>query len=210
MSAHSGAIPAPPVTPNTARVLGARALRPLDFVENPASEIFAPTGINVALVCSGLSQGTCSTGTVRIERSAHRKAVRITAYCNAIRNRLSNRSARSSRTSWNTTAVLVPRALSSASTARKPKGNPRRDQASAVYCIKTHSPRHFRLCFQRFQSSRSHPSRSQKDSASFNVTPRRHSASARDRKSTRLNSSHGYISYAVFCLKKKKNKIKKN
>src|SRR2546429_7203084 len=28
--------------------------------------------------------------------------------------------------------------------------------------------------------------------------------SSRDRKSTRLNSSHGYISYAVFCLKKKK------
>src|SRR2546429_4074390 len=27
---------------------------------------------------------------------------------------------------------------------------------------------------------------------------------AKDRKSTRLNSSHGYISYAVFCLKKKK------
>src|SRR5687768_18206712 len=31
-----------------------------------------------------------------------------------------------------------------------------------------------------------------------------------DRKSTRLNSSHGYISYAVFCLKKKKNKKKKH
>src|SRR2546429_2748545 len=30
--------------------------------------------------------------------------------------------------------------------------------------------------------------------------------SRRDRKSTRLNSSHGYISYAVFCLKKKKKK----
>mgnify|MGYP007135080860 CR=1 FL=1 len=29
-----------------------------------------------------------------------------------------------------------------------------------------------------------------------------------DRKSTRLNSSHGYISYAVFCLKKKKQKHK--
>src|SRR5687768_17944053 len=28
-----------------------------------------------------------------------------------------------------------------------------------------------------------------------------------DRKSTRLNSSHGYISYAVFCLKKKKTII---
>src|SRR5207248_10787585 len=30
-----------------------------------------------------------------------------------------------------------------------------------------------------------------------------------DRKSTRLNSSHRTISYAVFCLKKKKKKIKK-
>src|SRR2546422_6797204 len=30
------------------------------------------------------------------------------------------------------------------------------------------------------------------------------SRSGEDRKSTRLNSSHGYISYAVFCLKKKK------
>src|SRR2546429_6037056 len=30
-----------------------------------------------------------------------------------------------------------------------------------------------------------------------------------DRKSTRLNSSHGYISYAVFCLKKKKKKKSK-
>src|SRR2546429_6561306 len=29
----------------------------------------------------------------------------------------------------------------------------------------------------------------------------------RDRKSTRLNSSHGYISYAVFCLKKKKKQL---
>src|SRR2546429_1708073 len=28
-----------------------------------------------------------------------------------------------------------------------------------------------------------------------------------DRKSTRLNSSHGYISYAVFCLKKKKKHL---
>src|SRR5690242_21282289 len=32
----------------------------------------------------------------------------------------------------------------------------------------------------------------------------------RDRKSTRLNSSHMSISYAVFCLKKKKKKTKKN
>src|SRR5699024_12807314 len=33
----------------------------------------------------------------------------------------------------------------------------------------------------------------------------RHNRPARDRKSTRLNSSHVSISYAVFCLKKKKN-----
>src|SRR2546429_1734601 len=42
-----------------------------------------------------------------------------------------------------------------------------------------------------------------------NMTRLRHFAisvikSKGDRKSTRLNSSHGYISYAVFCLKKKK------
>src|SRR2546422_7906536 len=34
----------------------------------------------------------------------------------------------------------------------------------------------------------------------------RRSGLPEDRKSTRLNSSHGYISYAVFCLKKKKKK----
>src|SRR2546422_6975611 len=33
-------------------------------------------------------------------------------------------------------------------------------------------------------------------------------SSVLDRKSTRLNSSHGYISYAVFCLKKKKKHAK--
>src|SRR2546429_5202665 len=37
----------------------------------------------------------------------------------------------------------------------------------------------------------------------------RKTPAGRDRKSTRLNSSHGYISYAVFCLKKKKNKAKR-
>src|SRR5438128_9115370 len=44
-------------------------------------------------------------------------------------------------------------------------------------------------------------------------TPRRGGARAvarGDRKSTRLNSSHGSISYAVFCLKKKKKKKTNN
>src|SRR6266550_2475604 len=40
------------------------------------------------------------------------------------------------------------------------------------------------------------------------VMPPISSTGVMDRKSTRLNSSHGYISYAVFCLKKKKNKKK--
>src|SRR5687768_18191453 len=35
-------------------------------------------------------------------------------------------------------------------------------------------------------------------------SPFRPHRNGEDRKSTRLNSSHGYISYAVFCLKKKK------
>src|SRR5216684_1063403 len=41
-----------------------------------------------------------------------------------------------------------------------------------------------------------------------NVAWKRPACSMTDRKSTRLNSSHGYISYAVFCLKKKKRKKK--
>src|SRR3712207_8911010 len=38
------------------------------------------------------------------------------------------------------------------------------------------------------------------------VAPLLHARQRRDRKSTRLNSSHANISYAVFCLKKKKRK----
>src|SRR3989449_1768419 len=41
---------------------------------------------------------------------------------------------------------------------------------------------------------------------SVRPTPGRSRRPTQDRKSTRLNSSHGYISYAVFCLKKKKKK----
>src|SRR3989449_6300833 len=38
----------------------------------------------------------------------------------------------------------------------------------------------------------------------FHKTVSRSRNAKKDRKSTRLNSSHGYISYAVFCLKKKR------
>src|SRR5216684_6962363 len=41
-------------------------------------------------------------------------------------------------------------------------------------------------------------------SIEFQAVMLQHIVGRRDRKSTRLNSSHGYISYAVFCSKKKK------
>src|SRR5258708_10274519 len=44
--------------------------------------------------------------------------------------------------------------------------------------------------------------------AFFKGAPLRCAPALRDRKSTRLNSSHQIISYAVFCLKKKKKKDK--
>src|SRR5687768_18025578 len=40
--------------------------------------------------------------------------------------------------------------------------------------------------------------------AMVDVVSSRFAVETTDRKSTRLNSSHGYISYAVFCLKKKR------
>src|SRR2546422_7493013 len=43
-----------------------------------------------------------------------------------------------------------------------------------------------------------------KDDVDVGAPSGEHSQTVGDRKSTRLNSSHGYISYAVFCLKKKK------
>src|SRR5206468_12127470 len=51
-------------------------------------------------------------------------------------------------------------------------------------------------------AARSRPPRSSPPRTGYSRSPTR--ASARDRKSTRLNSSHDQISYAVFCLKKKK------
>src|SRR2546422_11731344 len=51
----------------------------------------------------------------------------------------------------------------------------------------------------------SHTSQRTTSTPSAVPTARTASISSSDRKSTRLNSSHGYISYAVFCLKKKKN-----
>src|SRR5438105_11203616 len=48
------------------------------------------------------------------------------------------------------------------------------------------------------------------DHLGVKAIPRRLDCERSDRKSTRLNSSHEWISYAVFCLKKKKKKTKEN
>src|SRR2546422_5961136 len=58
----------------------------------------------------------------------------------------------------------------------------------AELCLKSHGPCKVRLCRRMWGGGKAEP------------------YMAQDRKSTRLNSSHGYISYAVFCLKKKKKK----
>src|SRR5687768_18272854 len=53
-----------------------------------------------------------------------------------------------------------------------------------------------------FQPGRRDGAEGQRGRREGPADPARPHAARRDRKSTRLNSSHGYISYAVFCLKK--------
>src|SRR2546422_7081566 len=57
----------------------------------------------------------------------------------------------------------------------------------------------FKADVKNIRNRHTHPGHFMRPEAAQDKTPEV------DRKSTRLNSSHGYISYAVFCLKKKKN-----
>src|SRR2546422_5856635 len=59
---------------------------------------------------------------------------------------------------------------------------------------------------QMFRPSLEHPRRLGQPVLQFDSVAIGRRTREGDRKSTRLNSSHGYISYAVFCLKKKKKK----
>src|SRR4249920_1918968 len=70
----------------------------------------------------------------------------------------------------------------------------------------------FRVARPCSKRGRSRPIASSIGDASWpcNRQPKAKSSAGRDRKSTRLNSSHVRISYAVFCLKKKKTNIKQN
>src|SRR3712207_8680775 len=74
---------------------------------------------------------------------------------------------------------------------RSPAGKQRRIHAIGHYQNNAASPLTFR--FDDFIKGK------------LNRPPNARAASASDRKSTRLNSSHANISYAVFCLKKKKH-----
>src|SRR6266436_7589476 len=60
------------------------------------------------------------------------------------------------------------------------------------------------ICSSPSGKVRTSPFTAADSTATHRQSWRSHSLQNRDRKSTRLNSSHGYISYAVFCLKKKK------
>src|SRR2546430_10193758 len=67
-----------------------------------------------------------------------------------------------------------------------------------IYTLSLHDA--LPIFFQRCFSARSSSSRFSAPSTAW--------ATGRDRKSTRLNSSHSQISYAVFCLKKKKKLVR--
>src|SRR5216684_4987085 len=70
-----------------------------------------------------------------------------------------------------------------------------------IYTLSLHDALPISACSS---SSRSASSTSSSARSTRAISTRsRFSRACRDRKSTRLNSSHGYISYAVFCLKKK-------
>src|SRR3712207_8543101 len=66
-----------------------------------------------------------------------------------------------------------------------------------------------RACAVASRSSASRSGTARVDHCCCRTSPSTSRPASRDRKSTRLNSSHVNISYAVFCLKKKKNYCKK-
>src|SRR5712692_10374330 len=162
--------------PYTARDLGAcREVRSAPITAL-APDRFAPTGMNAAFVAFRGSQRTCSVGTVRMERSAQRPAMRITHCWHARRSLSIARCPPYAWTSWNTTAQRTLRILSTPSTKRKPVGKPRRDHASAVYCARTQRPRQALRSFHNRQSDVGHPSRAQGTSVISRRTPRSNKA----------------------------------
>src|SRR3712207_6928420 len=66
------------------------------------------------------------------------------------------------------------------------------------------------LALRRDRAGRPVPGHARRQAGRVAAGRRRRARALRDRKSTRLNSSHANISYAVFCLKKKKKKGKRH
>src|ERR1041385_5640310 len=69
--------------------------------------------------------------------------------------------------------------------------------------LRRHDSRACRVCWSLASAKGAWYNISKGLKCEFQETPQNRFASPPDRKSTRLNSSHGYISYAVFCLKNK-------
>src|SRR5256885_8191124 len=84
----------------------------------------------------------------------------------------------------------------------------RRPPRSTLFPYTTLFRSHGRLLERRANAPRPAEARSRRAGGRDRVVPRERDES--DRKSTRLNSSHLVISYAVFCLKKKKKKSTKS
>src|SRR2546429_1328166 len=85
---------------------------------------------------------------------------------------------------------------------KKPKKKPDKKKTDKKKSVRRKKAERRKKPIQREKSTRSKvPSGSSSAQMHQAVGPQ--TASQSDRKSTRLNSSHGYISYAVFCLKKK-------
>src|SRR2546422_5252603 len=73
-----------------------------------------------------------------------------------------------------------------------------------IYTLSLHDALPISPRRRRRRRARAAPARARRGRARDRGTRGTRSRRRADRKSTRLNSSHGYISYAVFCLKKKK------
>src|SRR3712207_7859584 len=75
-----------------------------------------------------------------------------------------------------------------------------------IYTLSLHDALPISTTTRRSAGAREAASRALDSSTGTSSILRLHSGVRLDRKSTRLNSSHANISYAVFCLKKKNNK----
>src|SRR5438270_11054304 len=119
--------------------------------------MFAPTGINTDLFLSRGNQEICEAGTVRITLSAVEKSRLITQTCTRRRMQSISRAPPNGLASWKVTAIRTPLLRSVLVNCRRRSGNPRVDQARAVYCTTTHAPRQLELVVMISSRDEAHP-----------------------------------------------------